>query len=328
MQLKEWMLMKYIFGVDIGGTTIKMGLFEATGKLLKKWEIVTDTYDEGKNILKDIAKSIHMCITSRNIKRQQVIGIGMGVPGPIKSNGVCPSCANLGWKDENVKAKMAALSGIRTVVANDANTAALGESFVGGGAKNMVLITLGTGVGAGVIVDGKIVPGFNGAGGEVGHILVNPEETKPCGCGKMGHLEQYASASAIVRIAKAELEGYEGESLLKDVSDMTAKDIFKAARKGDEFAISIVETIGRHLGRTLSILAVILDPEMFVLGGGMSNAGDMLLETVIRHYKEYAFASCENTQITLATLGNDAGIYGAYSLVASRLHKKKENRYG
>ena len=195
---------KYGFGVDVGGTTIKMGFFETDGKLLDKWEIKTDTTNGGENILSDIAKSIDNKLAQEGISKSDVQGIGVGVPGPVNSKGVVLKCVNLGWGVFNVEEALSNLTGLMVKAGNDANVAALGEMWQGAGkgSEDMIMVTLGTGVGGGIIVDGKVIAGANGAGGEIGHITVNEDEIEACNCGQYGCLEQYASATGIVRMAK------------------------------------------------------------------------------------------------------------------------------
>ena len=308
---------KYGFGVDIGGTTIKMGFFETDGKLLDKWEIKTNTANGGAEILSDIAKSIDEKLAQEGISKDEVQGAGVGVPGPVRGAGIVNRCVNLGWGVVNVAEELGALTGLTVKVGNDANVAALGELWQGGakGCTDAVMVTLGTGVGGGVIVDGKIVAGFHGAGGEIGHITVNPEEEDACNCGQHGCLEQYASATGIVRMAKKKLAGSDAETALRNYEPLTAKDIFDEAKAGDEVAKALVEELGFILGSTLSNLAVVANPEVIVIGGGVSKAGAILIDTVAKHFKENAFYALKDTRFELATLGNDAGIYGCAAMI-------------
>lgn len=308
--------MKYCYGVDIGGTTVKMGLLETTGEILDKWEIITKTEDEGQAILPDIAASILAKTKERGIHKEDIVGIGVGVPAPVTEDGIVNGSANLGWTYKEVKRELEELTGIPSVIGNDANVAALGEMWKGGGSgeKNMVMITLGTGVGGGVIVNGKVITGEHGAGGEVGHICVNYDEPDTCGCGNHGCLEQYASATGIVRLAKKKLETESRETALYKES-VSAKDVFDAVKAGDQVAIEIAEEFGTYLASGLVNLAVIADPAVFVIGGGVSKAGEILLPFIQKPYIEKAFFSNKKIRFTLATLGNDAGIYGAAKLV-------------
>ena len=308
---------KYGFGVDVGGTTIKMGFFETDGTLLDKWEIKTNTANGGCEILSDIAKSIDNKLAQEGISKNDVQGIGVGVPGPVKTDAIVNRCVNLGWGIVNVAEELGALTGLQVKVGNDANVAALGEMWQGGGkgCKDVVMVTLGTGVGGGIIVDGKIVCGFNGAGGEIGHITVNPDEIEACNCGNYGCLEQYTSATGIVRMAKRKLAKSNDETTLRNFEPLTAKDIFDEAKAGDEVAKELVDELGNILGSTLAKIGCVVNPEVFVIGGGVSKAGAILIDTIQDHYKETAFYASKETRFELATLGNDAGIYGCMALM-------------
>ena len=307
----------YGFGVDIGGTTIKMGFFETSGKLLDKWEIKTDTSNGGENILSDVAKAIDNKLAQEAISKNDVQGIGIGVPGPVCSNGVVNRCVNLGWGVINVAEQLGALTGLDVKVGNDANVAGLGEMWQGGGkgCKDVVMVTLGTGVGGGIIVDGKIVAGFNGAGGEIGHITVNKDEIEACNCGQYGCLEQYASATGIVRMAKRKLAKTDDATTLTKFEPLTAKDIFDEAKAGDEVAKELVDELGEILGSALSNLVVVVNPEVIVIGGGVSKAGAILIDAIQEHFKESVFHAARDTRFELATLGNDAGIYGCMAMI-------------
>ena len=308
--------MKYCIGVDIGGTTVKMGLFEEDGKILDKWEIVTDTSEEGKAVLPNIASSIAAKISEHGLDKRDVLGIGAGVPAPVNSEGIVNGSANLGWKYKEVKKELEELTGLSAYIGNDANVAALGEMWKGGGEgeKNMIMVTLGTGVGGGVIIDGKMLVGANGAGGEIGHICVNYSEKDQCGCGNRGCLEQYASATGIVRLAKQKL-GQEMRSTVLNKEDVTAKDVFDAVKAGDEVAQEIAVEFGRYLGYGLANLAAVVDPAVFVIGGGVSKAGEVLLSYIEKPFMERAFFANRNVRFVLAQLGNDAGICGAAKMV-------------
>lgn len=306
----------YCFGVDIGGTTVKMGLFQEDGTVLDKWEIKTRTENEGAAVLPDIADAIVAKLAQHGIENQEVVGIGVGVPAPVSEEGVVQNTANLGWGYKEVKRELEELTGMTAKIGNDANVAALGEMWKGGGVgnKNMVMVTLGTGVGGGIIINGNILIGNNGAGGEIGHLCVNEDETECCGCGKKGCLEQYASATGIVRLAKAKLAGYAGETVL-NAENVSAKDVFDAVKAGDKAAIEIAEEFGKCLGHALANIAVLVDPSIFVIGGGVSKAGEVLFNYIKEPYMEKAFFANKNVKFALAQLGNDAGIYGAAKLV-------------
>lgn len=303
---------KYVFGVDIGGTTVKIGIFTDAGKLLDKWEIPTRTDEGGKYILSDIAESVEDRRVEMGIEKKDVLGVGMGVPGPVRADGTVLRCVNLEWGIFNVEEELSKLTGYVVKAGNDANMAALGEMWQGGGKghRNIVMVTLGTGVGGGIIINGKMISGVNGAGGEIGHICVNDSETEKCGCGNTGCLEQYTSATGIVRSANILLNTTDKPSKLRTVQYISAKEIFDAAKDGDELAASLVENHGKVLGKALAQIACVVDPEIFVIGGGVSRAGDILVDTTKKYFLEYAFHACRTTQFALATLGNDAGIYG------------------
>ncbi len=302
----------YYVGVDVGGTTVKMGLFSDTGELLEKWEIKTRKENNGENILPDVVESIEEKRAERggNIK-----GIGVGIPGPVTDDGVILKCANLGWDVFSVKNTVAGLTGVGNVkVGNDANVAALGEMWKGGGRgyDSIVMVTLGTGVGGGIIHKGKILTGSKGAGGEIGHTKVEINETEVCGCGNKGCLEQYASATGIVRLAKKYMKA---DSCLAGRDRISAKMIFDEAKAGDAYCQETVERFGRYLGIALSNVAHVVDPEAFVIGGGVSRAGEIILNVVEKYYNENAMFALKDKEFRLAELGNDAGIYGAVRMV-------------
>ncbi len=311
---------EYAFGIDLGGTTAKVGLFTTSGALLEKWEVPTDTANKGEKILPNLAAAIQDKMAQAGIKPEQVEGVGIGVPGPVQEASIVPIvCANLGgWGQQNVAAQLSGLlDGLKVMVGNDANVAALGEIWMGTakGCRSAVMVTLGTGVGGGVIVNGQVIDGAHGAGGEIGHITVNRTETATCGCGKRGCLEQYSSATGVVRCMKKLLEENPDTPCVLRGTDFAAKDVFDAAREGDALAAREVDEMADTLGLALSIIAETTDPEIFLVGGGVARAGDVLFNPLIAHYKEYAFRSCRETPIKQASLGNDAGIYGAVRLI-------------
>ncbi len=309
--------MAYIFAVDLGGTTVKMGLFETAGNLLEKWEIDTNKEDQGSHILPDIAASIRGKMTEKSIKDSDVAGVGIGVPGAVTDNGEIIGAANLGWGTFNVRETLEGLTGLKVKVGNDANVAALGEMYAGGGKgyNSIVAVTLGTGVGGGVVIDGKIVCGANGAGGEIGHIHVDDNETEVCGCGNKGCLEQYTSATGVVRLAKRRLAADDKASSIRNIENLTCKDVFDAVKEGDELSIEVAEKFGYILGKALAQVACVVNPEAFVIGGGVSKAGEILLTFIQKNFVTYTFNGCRNTDFKLASLGNDAGIYGAAKLI-------------
>ncbi|MBP5744757.1 MAG: ROK family glucokinase [Lachnospiraceae bacterium] len=307
---------KYVFGVDVGGTTVKLGLFDPEGEVKEKWEIPTRKEDNGDHIIADIAESIKEKMSANSIDRMDVVGVGIGVPGPVKEDGTVLLAANLGWGKRNIAMELGELLRVPVMAGNDANVAALGEMWRGGGRgyKNMVAVTLGTGVGGGIIIGGKIVSGSTGAGGEIGHIHLEDEEPAACGCGGHGCLEQYASATGVVRIAKKKLAFSDTASVLRD-KEITAKDIWDAVKEGDELAIGVAKVYGEYLGKGLAAVANVVNPDIFVIGGGVSKAGEVLIDYMRPYFEKYVFPGAKNVKFALAVLGNDAGIYGAAKLV-------------
>ena len=309
----------YAVGVDVGGTTVKIGIFRTSGDLLLKWEIVTNKKDGGRNILPDIADSIKSMLSNKGIGLEDIQGIGIGIPGAILNRSIVNRAVNLGWDVVPVKDQLEQLfdGKINVLVGNDANVAALGEMWQGGGKgyKDIVMVTLGTGVGGGIIINEQILDGTFGAAGEIGHMPVNPQETRVCGCGKKVHLEQYASATGIANTAKAVVASTKENTELKGMDSITAKDVFDAAKRGDKVALEIVDYTAEILGRGLAMVAAVVDPQAFVIGGGVSKAGPILTDAIQKYYREYAFHASEDTKFVLATLGNDAGIYGAVRMV-------------
>ena len=307
---------QYVFAVDLGGTTVKLGLFDPEGNVLDKWEIVTRKENGGELILPDIAESIKKKAEEKNIAKEEVLGVGIGVPGPVDSKGTIYKAANLGWGVFNVSEKLGELTGFSVKTGNDANVAALGEMWKGGGKgySSIVAVTLGTGVGGGVIVEGKLIAGSTGAGGEIGHIHVEDNETIPCGCGNKGCLEQYTSATGITRLANERLAKDDKPSVLRE-GEVSAKTVFDAVKSGDELAIEVAEVFGMYLGKGLATVACVVNPEAFVIGGGVSKAGEVLFDYIEKNYKSFVFHGARDAKFCLATLGNDAGIFGAAKLV-------------
>ncbi|GAA0345742.1 glucokinase [Bacillus carboniphilus] len=311
---------KLLVGVDLGGTTIKFGLLNSSGDVLFKWEIPTNISDNGSHIVPDIAKSIEEKLTEKKYNKNQVMGVGIGAPGSVNvETGVIYEAVNLGWKQFPLKEALEQQLEISTFIDNDANCAALGEMWMGAGkgAKDMVCVTLGTGVGGGIITNGQVVHGVKGAGGEIGHITSVPEGGFPCNCGKSGCLETVASATGVVRLAKQLLTEYKGETILNH-ENLSAKDVFDSAQKGDTLANQVVKKVAFHLGLALSHLGNTLNPEKIVIGGGVSRAGSILLDPVNQQFLTFSFPTVQqSTKLSIATLGNDAGIYGAAWLARS-----------
>ncbi|MBS4978029.1 MAG: ROK family glucokinase [Clostridiales bacterium] len=307
----------YCFGIDVGGTTVKCGLFKTDGVLVEKWEIPTRTENNGSEIVPDVAKTIEEKLAEKNISKEEVDGIGIGVPGPVNAEGDVIAAVNLFWGYKKLSKELNELTGLTVKVGNDANVAALGEAWKGAaaGAKNVILVTLGTGVGGGIIVDGKIVAGHHGAGGEIGHANVMHDETETCNCGNKGCLEQYTSATGIVRLAKQELASSEEPSVLREKKELSAKAVLDGYKSGDALSVRVMDKVGEILGGALAMFTAVVDPETVVIGGGVSKAGQPLVDCIASHYKKYAFSACRETPIVIANLGNDAGIYGAAKMV-------------
>ena len=308
--------MKYGFGVDLGGTTVKIAYFDEHGTMLSKWEIPTVTAGSGAQILPDIAASIKAYMDEHDVSPASIVGIGIGVPGPVDGKGVVNKCINLGWGVFNISEALSELTGFPVKAGNDANVAALGEYWKGGGqgCNNMIFATLGTGVGGGIVIDGQLLHGAHGSGGEIGHLVLNREETEQCGCGKRGCVEQYCSATGIVRMAYKHLAATDAFSSLRILEAITCKDIFDAGKAGDAVALEILDKYYSLLGEFLANLCCVVNPEAVVLGGGVSKAGKVLIEGTKPYFLKNVFHAAANVRFELASLGNDAGAYGAFKL--------------
>lgn len=314
------MMRPYAFGVDIGGTTVKLGLFQTDGTLLEKWQLPTRTEENGEHILPDILESVGRKLEERRIPWEELEGIGVCVPGPVAEDGTVFRCVNLGWGVFNLPETMGRMEPRlqRVRVSNDGNAAALGELWKGGakGRRSAFLTVLGTGIGGGVVLDGKLVAGKRGGAGEIGHLCVDPNEPERCSCGNRGCLEQYCSAAGLVRCARRALKkDPEVETTLRDGEELTAKKICDAAKDGDALALSLLDQLGRQLGWALTSVAGCLDPEVFLIGGGLSNAGEFLLKRIEAGYRSCAFHVFRDTEFVLAELGNDAGMYGCVKML-------------
>lgn len=307
---------KYVFGIDIGGTTVKCGLFTVEGELLEKWEIPTRTENNGSQILPDVAETVLNKIREKDLDKEEVAGVGIGVPGPVNEAGEVPGAVNLHWGYVNLTGEMEKLTGLTVKAGNDANVAALGEMWKGGGAgsRSIVMVTLGTGVGGGIINNGKIVTGAHGAGGEIGHIHVTDDVDKNCNCGNRGCLEQVTSATGITYLANRRLAKDDMPSVLRSGA-VNAKTVFDAVKAGDALAVEIAEEFGKYLGTALANVACVVDPEVFVIGGGVSKAGEVILDYIKKNYVAHAFMTCKESRFALAQLGNDAGIFGAAKML-------------
>jgi glucokinase len=318
---------KWLVGVDLGGTTIKMAFINHYGEIIHKWEIPTDISEQGKNIPTDIAKAMDRKLAEVGQTKSKLAAIGIGAPGPVNTeNGSIYVAVNLGWHDFPLQDRLEMETSLPVVVDNDANIAAIGEMWKGAGegAKDLLCVTLGTGVGGGVIANGEIVHGVNGAAGEIGHVTSVPEGGAPCNCGKTGCLETVASATGVVRLAMTALETTKTPSVLREAYQkneaITAKMIFDAAKEKDELALTVVNELAFHLGLALANLANGLNPEKIVIGGGVSKAGDTLLTPLKEQFRRFAFPRvAEGAELTIATLGNDAGVIGGAWLAKEKI---------
>lgn len=293
------------FGVDIGGTTIKLGLVSQEGELLEKREFPTQRDLDAA--FDDIASHVRQVMG--NFPDAGCTGVGVGVPGPVLEQSWVHGCVNLGWGDIDVARELGRRVGFPVRVANDANLAALGEMWQGGGkgCRNLVLFTVGTGVGGGVICDGRIVAGAAVGGGEVGHLPMPFRPDWKCSCGKTGCLEVTASASGIIRAARE-------FSPFKEMETVTAKDVYDAAEAGDENAKRVTREAGSALGMAAAIVSCVVNPEVILLGGGVSAAGRALLDPVEAAFHKDVFPPCGGVRFALAELGNNAGIFGGAAL--------------
>lgn len=310
--------MKVVAGVDVGGTTVKIGLFDVDGSLLDKGSIATQVDRGADFILQRIANKILEMVRDRGLQREDLLGIGIGIPGPVLHEEYVELCVNLNWKQVHVGELLREKIQRPVYVENDANVAALGEIWQGAGANrdSLVLLTLGTGVGGGIVVHNRVISGFHGAGGEVGHIpVLDQPVARTCGCGKHDCAELAVSATGIVAYCGELMEKEREDSSLRHYNGgYDARAIFMAAEKGDPVAEKVVDHTGRILGKTLAIIGGVIDPEVFVIGGGVSRAGEILLQPTRKYYKKYCFSSGRETPILSAKLGNDAGIFGAARL--------------
>ncbi|MED1438763.1 ROK family glucokinase [Aeribacillus composti] len=315
------MIDNWLVGVDLGGTTIKIAFININGDIIEKWEIPTDK--SGKNIVSDISQSIYEKLKELGESKQKLIGIGMGAPGPVDlTEGIISRTVNIGWENNYpLKKNLEKETGLQVIVDNDANLAALGEMWkgAGNGERHLICVTLGTGVGGGIIANGEIIHGKNSAGGEIGHITSVLHGGFPCNCGKTGCLETVASATGIVRMAIAKMEEFNGRSTLnrelERKGSITAKDVFDAAKNGDEMALQVVDDMTMHLGLALANLATALNPSKIIIGGGVSKAGEFLIKRVKNVFQQFVFHEASAADIALATLGNDAGVIGGAWLV-------------
>ena len=322
----------YAFGVDAGGPAIQIGLFQTTGHLVEKWTIPTRIEDHGSNILPDIVASIQEKVEQRSLSWDSIEGVGMGVPGPVTEDGTVLRCVNLGWDVFNIPQKVLELEPRieKLRVANDVNAATLGEMWQGGAQWNgsAVMVTLGPGIGSGIVVNNRIFEGCSGAAGEIGHMCVNPQETRRCTCGNYGCLEQYCSTSGLIQSAKALLEQHPGDpSLLAKAEELTPAVIFQAARQQDLLALAVLDQFGQLMGQALAAVACIINPQVIVIGGELSSGGEVLLKPIEDYFRKYAFHVFRNTEFVLAELGDEAGMYGSARMLFDEVKLEEEEEF-
>jgi len=310
-----------LLGIDIGGTTVKIGMVNDDGEIIHKWEIPTTIGDQSHLLVHHIWKSILEQVDSLSLKTTQLCGMGIGAPGFINNKtGIVHEAVNIGWKNYHLADEFKEISGLPVFVENDANVAALGENWKGGGnhAKHLIAVTLGTGVGGGIITDGAVLTGESGTAGEIGHLTIDPDGYD-CNCGRRGCLETITSATGIVNQAM-DVIATNPESKLaifyKDQGGLTAKDVFSFAHTGDPLSQEIIDHTADVLGRALANTAIITNPSIILIGGGVSKAGDQFIGLIDTYFKNYALKRIsENCEVKIAELGNDAGMIGAAYLV-------------
>lgn len=313
--------MAYYIGLDLGGTNIKSGVVDEKARLLAKASTPTNGQAGPEAVIEAMAAAAHEVVAQAGLTMNQIARIGIGSPGPLDiQRGIVLATPNLpGWKSVPLRDSISERTGRPAVLENDANAAAFGEFWAGAGRdpsiRHLVMLTLGTGVGSGIIVDGKLVHGAFDLGAEAGHMILVPNG-RLCGCGQRGCLEAYTSAGATARRAVEAIEAGENSSLKQTLAQgrdkITAKDVFEAAKAGDPLALRIVDETATYLGIACVSLSRILDPQMIVFAGGMILAGDFLFDRVRAAFKEHTWRCAPSpAQIVPAVLGNDAGFIGA-----------------
>lgn len=307
--------MRYGFGVDIFGPNIKFGFFDETGRLLEKWKIAYSIDRGGNDILPTVAEEIESCMSRNMLFEDDIIGVGVGIPGPVNDSGVVNKCVNFGWGVFNIDRALSGLTGLRVKSSNNANLSALGEYWKGKGSRNMVLMAMNTGLGGAVVCSGSLVFGAHGGGGEIGHMVVNTEETEACSCGRRGCVEQYCSPTGIVRLARRRLASTRANSMLRNARFFDYKAVLNAADKGDILAMEVMDQVYRYAGLALANICCVTNPDTIVLGGEFCKIGTEALESVESHFRQYVFHANQNVTFRLAALDTDACIHGAFKLV-------------
>jgi len=306
--------MRYGFGVDILGTHIKFGFFDETGKLIEKWQSVLPGYRDASQIIPSIAEEVEHYLSSHGIFEDDVIGIGVGVPGPVSSTGVVNKCVNFSWGVFNIDRALSGLTGLQVKSSNTANLSALGESWCGQGSPNMLFVAMNTGLGGGVVCDGTLINGTSGGAGEIGHIIVNKKETEACTCGRYGCVEQYCSPTGIVRVARRLLATSRNPSVLRNRRVFDYQDVVNAASAGDRLAKEVMDQVYDYAGQALATVCCVTNPDTIVLGGEFCKIGQGAVDGISRAFRRYVFHANENVRFRLAALGQDEAIYGAFRL--------------
>lgn len=306
--------MRYGFGVDILGTHIKFGFFDEDGKMLKKWQVALERGQDSSRVITAIAEEVDRCLSNYGIFEDDVIGIGVGIPGPVSSTGVVNKCVNFSWGVFNIDRALSGLTGLRVKSSNTANLSALGECWNGQGSRNMVFMAMNTGLGGGIVCEGSLVNGASGGAGEIGHIIVNKKETEACTCGKYGCVEQYCSPAGIVRVARRQLAASRIPSVLRNIRIFDYQDVMNAAAGGDRLAKQAMEQVYDYAGQALAAVCCVTNPDTIVLGGEFCKIGQSAMDSISRAFRRYVFHANENVRFRFAALNQDASICGAFQL--------------
>lgn len=312
--------MRYAFGVDIGGERIRLSYLEETGKLLSKWTVETPKGQGTNRVLSAVAEQIEAYMSENGIFEDDVAGIGVGIPGPVNSSGTVNKCVNLGWGMFNIDRALSGLTGLNVVATNIANAAALGECWLGSGrgCNNLFYVAVNTGVGGALIANGHLIAGAHGGGGEIGHMIINRQETESCTCGSKGCVEQYCSPFGIVRVARRHLSSCHTPSVLRHRRDLTHEDVFTAAAKGDKAAKEILEKVYTYAGEMIANVCAVTNPDTVVLGGQLVRYGRTVAEGISRQFQKFVFHANREVRFEMAALGEDAALYGAARLALDR----------
>lgn len=313
--------MRYGFGVDIFGEQIKIGFFEETGRLVEKWKIATPMKQQGNLILPAVAEEIELYMRKHHLLEEDIIGVGVGIPGPVNSFGMVNKCVNFGWGVFNIDRALSGHTGLHVKSSNITNLAAIGENWLGMGSANMLFVAMNTGLGGAVVCNGQLVTGAHGGGGEFGHMVINKNETEHCACGKCGCVEQYVSPAGIMRVARRHLAASRMPSVLRNHRAFDYHTVVSAAASGDPVAKGIMEQVYDYAGQFLANVSCATNPDTIVLGGEFCRIGKPAVEGVAKYFKKYVFHANENVRFQLSVLGTDASIYGAFKMVLDAFGK-------